>query len=423
MPKRAISRPDPAVMDRLLRENEINAVGVILRLAWRQGLSREEIAQLKWQQVSFLDSRLELPDRQVPLEAETEAYLRTLQAAHGEMCEFVLCSERTHAAIQPESISRLARQALDAAGQKNIRLMDLRHDWILRQLETQDWATVARVSGVEIPALQARFASLVAEKPPEAHPPKASPGQVDEFKLWKVLQAEQDTPAGLALWLTWQMGLSAQEIVALTWDQVSLEENEIHMTDRAVPITNTVRRLLEERLQRRGPEDDPHVLLTVQTRRPIDLPRLSRLTRSALIRGGLEEVQLRDLRKNERRENEDSLLLSKAGELGCLSRSTACQLLGVSKTAAHARLNRLLEQKKLVRIGAKYYLPGTVVPPEEHSTVIREYLTREGFAYRKDIAQLLHIDSRQCTPILQRLVAEGELEQHQQKYYLHASSE
>ena len=100
-----------------------------------------------------------------------------------------------------------------------------------------------------------------------------------------------------------------------------------------------------------------------------------------------------------------------------------CRLLGGSKTAAHARLNRLLEQKKLVRIGAKYYLPGTVVPPEEHSSVIREYLSREGFAYRKDIAQLLHIDSRQCTPILQRLVAEGELEQRQQKYYLHASSE
>ena len=96
---------------------------------------------------------------------------------------------------------------------------------------------------------------------------------------------------------------------------------------------------------------------------------------------------------------------------------------GVSKTAAHARLNRLLEQKKLVRIGAKYYLPGTVVPPEEHSSVIREYLSWEGFAYRKDIAQLLHIDSCQCTPILQRLVAEGELEQRQQKYYLHASSE
>ena len=64
-----------------------------------------------------------------------------------------------------------------------------------------------------------------------------------------------------------------------------------------------------------------------------------------------------------------------------------CRLLGVSKTAAHARLNRLLEQKKLVRIGTKYYLPGTVVPPEEHSTVIREYLTREGFAY----LSLIHI--------------------------------
>ena len=246
---------------------------------------------------------------------------------------------------------------------------------------------------------------------------------MDEFKLWKVLQAERDTPAGLALWLTWQMGLSAREIVDLTWDRVDLEDGTIRLRDRTVPVTNTVSRILTETLAARTAEDDPHVVLSPQTRRPLDLPRLSRLTRSALIRGGLEEVQLRQLRKDEHRQNEDSLLLSQTAEAGCISRGTVCRLLGGSKTAAHARLNRLLEQKKLVRIGTKYYLPGTVVPPEEHSSVIREYLSREGFAYRKDIAQLLHIDSRQCTPILQRLVAEGELEQRQQKYYLHASSE
>lgn len=291
------------------------------------------------------------------------------------------------------------------------------------QLESQDWATVARISGVEVPALQARFGPLVAAHPPEARPKRETAGQVDEFKLWKVLQAERSTPAGLALWLTWQMGLSAREIVDLTWDQVSLEDGTVRLADRTVPITNTVGRILEETRAARLPGDDAHVLLTPQTRSPLDLPRLSRLTRSALIRGGLEDVQLRQLRKNERREGEDAMLLRQVMESGCISRGTVCQLLGVSKTAAHARLNRLLEQKKLVRIGAKYYLPGTVVPPEEHSTVIREYLTREGFAYRKDIAQLLHIDSRQCTPILQRLVAEGELEQHQQKYSLHASSE
>ena len=422
MRKPAINRPDRETMVRLLAEHQMNPAGTVLRLSWLAGLSREEIAGLTWGQVSFQDAQLDLPDRSVPMEEELSSYLRRLWEKRGSGA-WVLFSERTAGPMQPESISRLARQALDAAGQKHVRLMDLRHDWILRQLESQDWATVARISGVEVPALQARFGPLVAAHPPEARPKREASGQVDEFKLWKVLQAERSTPAGLALWLTWQMGLSAREIVDLTWDQVSLEDGTVRLADRTVAITNAVGRILEGTRAARLPGDDAHVVLTAQTRSPLDLPRLSRLTRSALIRGGLEDVQLRQLRKNERRENEDAMLLGQVMESGCISRGTVCQLLGVSKTAAHARLNRLLEQKKLVRIGAKYYLPGTVVPPEEHSTVIREYLTREGFAYRKDIAQLLHIDSRQCTPILQRLVAEGELEQHQQKYYLHASSE
>ena len=422
MRKPAINRPDRETMVRLLAEHQMNPAGTVLRLSWLAGLSREEIAGLTWGQVSFQDAQLDLPDRSVPMEEELSSYLRRLWEKRGSGA-WVLFSERTAGPMQPESISRLARQALDAAGQKHVRLMDLRHDWILRQLESQDWATVARISGVEVPALQARFGPLVAAHPPGARPKREAAGQVDEFKLWKVLQAERSTPAGLALWLTWQMGLSAREIVDLTWDQVSLEDGTVRLADRTVAITNAVGRILEGTRAARLPGDDAHVVLTAQTRSPLDLPRLSRLTRSALIRGGLEDVQLRQLRKNERREGEDAMLLRQVMESGCISRGTVCQLLGVSKTAAHARLNRLLEQKKLVRIGAKYYLPGSVVPPEEHSTVIREYLTREGFAYRKDIAQLLHIDSRQCTPILQRLVAEGELEQHQQKYYLHASSE
>ena len=66
--------------------------------------------------------------------------------------------------MQPESISRLARQALDRSGQKDVRLMDLRHDWIIHQLETEDWPTVARLSGVEVPALQARFSRFVTRE-------------------------------------------------------------------------------------------------------------------------------------------------------------------------------------------------------------------------------------------------------------------
>lgn len=409
----AVNRPDEAAMGRILEAEPISPEGIVLRLAWQQGLSREEIAGLTWEQVSFLDDRLELPDRMVPLSQEVRPYLWRLFQAHGESSSYVVLSSRGGTPLRPESISRLARQALDREGQTAVRLMDLRHDWIIRQLADKDWPAVSRVSGVEVPALQARFAAYV----PERRPASRESRKIDEFKLWKVLQTERDTPAGLALWLAWQLGIQAQEIIALTWDQVDFAADLLRLPDREVLLTNAVRRLLED-THRRAPVGEPHVLLTEHSRKPIDLPRLSRMTRAALIRGGMEHVLLRDLRRDENREDQDARLLNLAASRGMLSRGDVMNLLGVSKTAAYSRLHRLTEQKKLVRIGGKYYLPDAVVPPERHLETIRDYLSRAGFAYRQDIADLLHIQRKQCTLILHRLVEEGALVQSGQRYFL-----
>ena len=315
--------------------------------------------------------------------------------------------------MQPESISRLARQALDRSGQKDVRLMDLRHDWIIHQLETEDWPTVARLSGVEVPALQARFSRFVTREKPQSKP--ADEGRVDEFKLWKVLQAEKRSPAGLALWLAWQMGLQAREIAALTWEQVDFEAGVIRLEQREEPLTNAVRRLLWEERDSRPPQADPHVLLTEQSHKPLDLPRLSRLTRAALVRGGLGHVHLMDLRRDERRQSGDTALLERAAH-GAVSRGEAMELLGLSRTAAYARLRRLTEEHRLIRIGGKYYLPGTVVPPEEQPTAVQNYLEQAGFAYRQEIARLLHVQPKQCTLILKRMVTSGQIAKQGQKY-------
>lgn len=316
--------------------------------------------------------------------------------------------------MRPESISRLARQALDRNGLPGVRLLDLRYDWILRQLDRLDWPETARISGMTVASLQARFSASAPARKKEA----SAPAQVDEFKLWKILQAEQESPAGLALWLAWQLGLQAQEIAALTWEQVDFPGNRIRLPGRDAALTSAVRRLLEEVLQSRGPEDDPHVLLTEVSRKPVDLPHLSRMTRAALIRGGLERVSLRDLRKDDGREAEEARILQAARERGALSRGDVSALLGLSKTASYSRLRRLTEQKSLIRIGGKYYLPGTVVPPERHREAIRAYLAEAGFAYRQDIAALLRIQPKQCTLVLRRLVEDGALRQAGQKYYL-----
>ena len=392
-----VNRPDPEAMSRVLEQ--AGPEGIVLRLAWQAGLSREEISALTWDQVSFLDNRLELPDRMIPLERDLRTALWRLWEQNQERSPRVVLSTRGRTPLAPESISRLARQALDRVGQTAVRLMDLRHDWILRQLETQDWAQVARISGVEVPALQVRFSALVAER--KAQPRQS--GQVDEFKLWRVLQTEGSSPAGLALWLTWQLGL--------------LGRDQLRLPDREVPLTNAVRRLLEEARRRRRSGDPPQVLLTERSRKPMDLPRLSRVTRAALIRGGMEHTLLRDLRRDENREDEEIRLLESA-QAEPLSRGTVMALLGVSKTAAYTRLHRMTEQGRLVRIGGKYYLPENVVPPERHLETIRAYLSQAGFAYRQDIVDLLRIKPKQCTLLLRRLVDAGELLQRGQKYLL-----
>lgn len=52
----------------------------------------------------------------------------------------------------PAPSSRLARAALDAGDLKAVRLIDLRHDYVLRQLERHDWQYVSRITGLEAAA-------------------------------------------------------------------------------------------------------------------------------------------------------------------------------------------------------------------------------------------------------------------------------
>lgn len=411
-------RLDEAALRRLLEREQTGPEALVLRLAWLEGLTREEIAALTWDQVSFLDDRLELPDRMVPLDKEVRSFLWKLREAREAREEpgdpHVLLSARERKPMRLESISRIARLALDRGGLGDVRLLDLRYDWIIRCLDRMDWPEAARISGVEVATLQIRFSASA----PARKAPKPPPAQVDEFKLWKLLQAERDTAAGLAMWLGWQLGLQAQEMIALTWEQVDFQEDVLHLPDRDVPLTSAVRRILEEEHGRRGPEEDPHVLLTEQSRKPLDLPRLSRLTRAALIRGGLERVSLRDLRRDDGRDMEDEQILQRTLERGVISRGDVSELLGLSKTATYSRLRRLTEHGKLIRVGGKYYLPGTVVPPEKHREAILGYLAEAGFAYRQDIVDLLHIQPKQCTLVLHRMVEEGTLVQLGQKYYL-----
>lgn len=417
----SIHRPEEGAMRRLLEENPDNAAGAVLRLAWLQGLLREEITTLTWAQVSFLDRKILLPGRESPMEEEMESYLREMYVKWGFRSEYVVFSQRFGKPMRPQAISRLARRTLDGAGQRSVRLLDLRHDYVIRQLQVHPAAYVAQVTGMEVRTLQLHFASYVEGDRRPSLRESRKPGPVDEFRLWKILQAERGTAAGLALWMTWQMGLTGGELVSLTWDRVDLEAGVVRLGDREAPISSTVRQLLEERRARRG--EDPHVLVSDGAGRPLDLSRLSRLVRAALIRGGMDQVTLVDLYRGGSRSAAEAKLLERIRTRGPISRGDAMEVLGVTAPAAYRVLRRMADGQRLVRVGSKYYLPGTVVPQSEQAEVIRGYLERTGFAYRQDLAELLCVGSKQCGVILRHMVESGELTQERQKYYLNRKAE
>ena len=415
MDKEFVKRLDKQALERLLTRCGDTVEGVIFRLAWKQGLTREEMRNLTWNDLLFSEHQICLPDRTVPLEPETEVYLRR-RAEHWEsLSPHVVISDRRRQQMPPESISRLARKAMNQAGIQGVNLMDLRHDFIIRQLQAHDWPYVVRISGISVSTLHAYFSTYLTRGRAE---PEKSAEEIDSFLMWRLLQTEGSSVVGLALWMSWKLGMQVQEIVSLTWSQVDLDRGLIRLSDHSLSMGVTLRRLLRSVHSSRRPEDDPHVLLLPNSRKPMDQPRLSKIVRTALIRGGLEHVNLGDLCRDARQKAEETRLLAYAAQKGTVSRGEVMALLDLSKAAAYQRLRQLASQGKLVRVGGKYYPAGQVVPPAEQYEVICAFLEESGPAYRQDLASLLHIGARQCGLILRHMVEDGRLRQTGQRYDL-----
>ena len=179
-----VNRPDEGAMNRILAANADNAAGVILRLAWQAGLLRDEIERLTWAQIDFLDQKIVLPDRAVPIPPDFCAWLEALRDSRNRCSETVVLSDRDKKPLKPQSISRLARTALDKEGQTAVRLIDLRHDFVLRQLEEHDWQYVSRITGVEAAALNVHFAEHLEEKKVSTRIQREDAAQIDEVALW-----------------------------------------------------------------------------------------------------------------------------------------------------------------------------------------------------------------------------------------------
>lgn len=153
----------------------------------------------------------------------------------------------------------------------------------------------------------------------------------------------------------------------------------------------------------------------------MDVSRVSRITRTALIRGGMENWTLRDLWTRYEKSNWEQKITEAIRRSGPITRSEIMELYGQTKSAAYQRLRAMLDKGLLVRVGYKYYLPDSVVPPERQQEALYEYLKKEGFACRKDITTALQIETEQCSALLKHEVDSGNLIKVGQKYYLKES--
>ena len=385
-----MNRIDEATMNSILDRWGESAPGRILRLAWQVGLRRREIRDLTWGSVDLMEWKVSLPDRTVPIPVELALFLAPLAE---EKERFVVSSQRTGGPLDPQTISHLAKEALTEGGLPDVRLTDLRTDCALRMLcAGQDWQAVSRAMGMSASALR----QLGGQSTRAVKEPRARAEAVEQL-----LQKEGPTPAGAAIALAWRGGLGLEEILALKWEQLD-----------ALPLDSRTKKLLAG-LDRQGP-----FVLSTRTGRPYDRARLSRLVRSAFIQGGLDDLTLRDLRQLRSAESFDAQLLSLAGQREGVTLRRAQETLELTDTAVRRCLRRLVQKGKLVRVGMRYYLPGAVVSPEDQEAVILDYLKREGFAYRQDIARLLRIPAAQCRPVLQRMVERGLVRLEEQRYIM-----
>lgn len=278
-------RPDEAAMWKQMEEQPDELSTVVLQLAWREGLSRREIWALRWDGVDLDTGYLHLPDRDVPLEDAVADHLRRWRASFGAgELTYVASSRRTRERIAAPSLSRSARDALDNAGQKEVRLIDLRHDFVRRMLEQYDWAYVLRISGLSVTTYRALFAGGGSRGLPLPPPEEAERGS--EERLWKALQENRSGPAGIGLWLAQQANVPLKEIVTLTWEQADLKKGVLHLARGDVYMIKEVIAILKEEKARRTPDDDPHIILSPRSRRPMDKARLSTIMHDLLIRAG-----------------------------------------------------------------------------------------------------------------------------------------
>ena len=410
-------QPDAAAMELALKRNQQNSAGIILLLAWKAGLVRNEISALTWAQTDPDAALLRLPDREIPLEEQTAEALRQWKAHCGDGAEYVAASRRAKAPMSGPRLSGIARRALDDVGLEDVTLKDLRYDFIRREIETHGLPRALRVAGISLTSYNSSVAKILESggferiglESGKKERKQQAPQPENEYLLWKIMQANRQTPGGIAIWLIQQMGLRVSDVALLTWDDVDFEAGVLRLRGEELPLAVGTARILSEERARRAPGDDPHVILSPRARKPITEDRLSVLIRETLIRGGLDDLGALDIRMGMLREIDWKILRSWVDERGAITPRETGRLLGLTDNLARSRLQALERAGYLVHVGRRYYAADRTPPEDRLKEAVEAYIAEHGSISCKEAWQLLNIPPRQIGYILRRMAKDGEL--------------
>lgn len=415
--RKAIQKPEEASLRALLNREHGNAAATVLRLAWQAGLQRREICGLTWANVKLDAGSIRLPDRVIPLTEELLRYLGNLRDSQGGpgAGDRVVLSDRDQKPMALYSISNLARTALQTAGMEGITLGDLRMDYILRQIESGGVEHAARVTGMDVAwltHLAEQYLPAGKKRSLKVDHAGGCP-DISHAALEELVHREGCTDGALAAYLALDAGAGLREIAELRWDDVDLRAGTLTLADRTVRLSPALAELLE---RHRAPTE--FVLTTPKTGKAYPTERISRLVRAALVRAGLDHLSLKDLNNAHARAEAVKKLTDWIQRNGAIKRSEAAKLLNMTETAVGRLLQSLSGDGVFTVVGMKYYLPGTVVPPEEQRGRVLRLLEKERSASCAAFAVELKTDVRQCGTLLRHMVRDGDIVQVGRKYQL-----
>lgn len=403
-------QPSPEAMELLLSQHLHDTAGVLLRLAWLAGLYRSEIWELKWQDVDFEQKSLHLSNRNVPMEPRLEECLRERRKLFEGSCEYVATSDHMKKHMAPPAISRAVRDALDSVGQADVRLLDLRKDYVRRQFEEHEWSYAMRVTGISLATFRAEFQPRQttarissAEKPLDAEDLQS--------RVHAMLIAEQRSAEGIALQLLLNTDLALRELSTLTWNNFDPLQQVIRIGGDEKPLPMEVVQLLLDERNSRNSSDDPHIILSPKARKYIPFDRLSVMLRNVLIRNGID-VPISHLKKLLLGiTNED--VFNYISQQGVVTSATISEYFHLTRTQAYSYLHELVSEGKIFYLdqafySAEHYAEACAALDAQRSKIL-DYIAAHGSAKKIDVQRLLDVTWYIAQKRLDELVEQNRL--------------